>query len=116
MQKPPAQQTVEAKKACQRNGYRHRLVKKISSPERKILIERKKHRKEQASTVILDIEIDNADHHSQKAKKRAHSLSLSLSLSLLVSLPRAHGACLSVGSSSEIERPIPEAYFERPTL
>jgi hypothetical protein len=30
MQKPPAQQTVEAKKACQRNGYRHRLVKKIS--------------------------------------------------------------------------------------
>jgi hypothetical protein len=91
MQKPPPQQTVGAKKPCQRNGYRYRLVKKTSSPDRKILIERKKHRKEQASTVILDIEINNADHHSQKQK--THTQSLSLSLSLFPSRARTELVC-----------------------
>jgi hypothetical protein len=112
MQKPPPQQTVGAKKPCQRNGYRYRPVQKTSSSERKLLIERKKHRKEQASTVILDIEINNADHHSQKAKN-THTFSLSLSLSLSL-FSRARARSLFV--RGVVERPIPEAYFERPTL
>ncbi len=83
-------------------GWCKKLVHGKKTSHRK----KKKHRKEQASTVILDIEINNADHHSQKAKKHTFFLSLSISLSrslarsLFVSLARAHGACLFVGSSS----------------
>lgn len=98
MQKPPPQQTIGAKKPCQRNGYRYRLVKKTSSPERKILIERKKNIEKNKRQLSFSTSKSIMRITIARKQKNTHNLSSSLSLSL--SLARAHGARLSVGSSS----------------